>query len=989
MPREVRLAPTFPQLLEGLAEDVLSHRLQDPLAEELVVTPNAPVARFVEGSLASRASTALLNLKVIPLPWLPEALADPWAQTRSASPLVCLRAAEEVLGATVRDPSPGAPRALLRTFQDLLAAGVRDDEVLAQFAAELGPSRDGHTLRMFATWCRLLRDAGLPLPYEAWHEERIRVEARWIHVYGVMRWEGLVADFVDRLASGPSAPLVRLWLPSPPPDEAFLCDYLTRHVRETHLAYAVPAQPQAPTDWTRHLHVVACSGAEGEAEEAARLVAQLLEDPVLASRPERIGLLTWDWASYESALCHSLEEMGIPFRLLNARSATHHPAVQWLRVLLSLVGSEFPAAQVRELLMAPFLRPPSPWTLPLVREAASAMASLGSCPLSSQAYPVGRLLPSAPWADMVQALVSELSFLASLDQAGAFARGLLQFLTRWTDQATFDPEAVLDPWVRDVSSLTLLEAQDWGRAEGKAWARSCRDHLAFLSAPVEFRRGVVVGSVDRALGMVFSHVLVLGCHRGMFPAPVREDPFLSDAVRRRLRQDLGYPVAVRAEEPSRQAAAFHLAMTSATHRWVLYQHADDHGAPRSPSLILVRLLGDALDHARVCATDPTTRVHQVAGSDSPHLSARQVARLLVSTDRSAALDDVERWLAPSYRRALLWARACCRSRAAPEPSPYDVACELDPGHLHTVLATADAWDRMAFCPHQVWLREVLRIPEPQDLGGVREPGIADLGRIFHRSLQLALTHGVPYDPPEEASQAWERAKEEYFSQDPRWLPGAVKLFAQRWEPWILEVLVRELERVAQRASTIPHLELKPEFKLEGVVRIQETDLPVRLRLDRLELAREGRHLRWLAVVDYKLHADEAKASQDASRLQVFLYLEAVAGVFGQVPAMEIVQASPGEWTVQEIQATPTARNLLRSKAEALYRCVRAGNWPMRADDRCRTCPWVRWCRRNDQPVARKAHQLWQQVEEPLEAADRALKRSLDQSQGASGHGDLG
>ncbi|HEX8959488.1 MAG TPA: hypothetical protein VF770_06665, partial [Solirubrobacterales bacterium] len=144
----------------------------------------------------------------------------------------------------------------------------------------------------------------------------------------------------------------------------------------------------------------------------------------------------------------------------------------------------------------------------------------------------------------------------------------------------------------DVAALTVLKDVLRGLvwAEEAAGSTAAVDFPRFFgdlaagieaaacSAPVHpDREEILVASVAGARGLPFRAVAVLGLAEGEFPQSLRDDPFLREADRRRLRQDLGLGLSSVLE--SGEAQHFYEAVTRPRERLLLTRpRLADNGA---------------------------------------------------------------------------------------------------------------------------------------------------------------------------------------------------------------------------------------------------------------------------------------------------------------------------------------------------------------------------------------------------------------------------
>ncbi len=388
-----------------------------------------------------------------------------------------------------------------------------------------------------------------------------------------------------------------------------------------------------------------------------------------------------------------------------------------------------------------------------------------------------------------------------------------------------------------------------------------RAELLRTLATLEVRTGALPGpglvTVADPKDVRARRVRALFCcalQEGIFPAPARSEPFLSDSDRRALNAASGLRLELHEDALGRERYLFYAAVSRPTELLALSWHAaDEDGTPAVRSLFaddVLDLLTDnppirerALGAAGFGAPAPTAREHARAVADeatpvpaqsiAPLGDAEVLARLAARETWSAS--GLESWLACPVKWFV--ERLLRPAELVPDPEPL-VRGEL----AHMVLERA--------------LSQLLSGAEPRPL---RPSDLPEAWRLAHEAID-ELRHDVRLSPnPERARAALHRLEGDVL----RYLEWAASNGSQ-YAPAEFEL------RFGGKDDERPAVELGPGLKLAG-------------RIDRVD--RQGDRA---VVIDYKGRSatPQAKWASD-NRLQLALYalalpevLEGVAEVSG-------------------------------------------------------------------------------------------------------------
>ena len=283
--------------------------------------------------------------------------------------------------------------------------------------------------------------------------------------------------------------------------------------------------------------------------------------------------------------------------------------------------------------------------------------------------------------------------------------------------------------------------------------------------------GIQVLSVTEARGRTFDHLFLLGCNRGVFPRPIREDPLLPDALRRVLRRVLP-DTPIKSSGFDEERYLFAQLLSSAPRVTLSWQHLDDTGAVRPPSPLVERLRlrpenagptgeGRTWEEppraqpawavpVRSAVLRPVVEAATLVALHGPRSAFRAVLPHAVrgeapvasvppqrlTTARLALLDEMDPDLSTPEGRA-------AAARLGPFFGFVGGPVEPDPRHRDLWVTTVE---RLAGCPWQVFLTRLLGLePTPDPLAAL--PGIDPLllGRAVHGALEDLV--GFPEDHP--------------------------------------------------------------------------------------------------------------------------------------------------------------------------------------------------------------------------------------------------
>lgn len=767
-----------------------------------------------------------------------------------------------------------------------------------------------------------------------------------------------------------------------------------RAPRLAHLLAAVAAGPaHGPAPEGGRVLGLPAAGEEGEAEAAARLLADLLDDghgpaevAVVSAAPERSAPL----------LRRACAARGVPFAAGVGSPLGEVPVVRAVRA--ALAGAPVPGREAAEALLGSsylgLARPPA--RLAFLLDRAGALEGQGD-PVAALRDRAARLTAPAAAGERedllsaaraVEALAEALRPLASPATPREWARRLRTFLAAAgvRRRAARGEAAVV---AQDLAALRRLEEVAEGLADALALCGRGSERLdpggwrplldAALEAaaappPPEPAGGAVeLWPLSAAAGLSARAVVVLGCRRGAFPPAPRPEALLRDperaAVNRALRRSALPTSGVRREESLHQAFC---ALAAARQTLALLWPAGDGASPAPLALEALAAAGvapspPAADPPLSRARAPAEALRAAARLGRAGLAGEAVAALrgapLLSARAGQALAvgalEGERREAVLARAAAPWAGLV--------PAPLAGAlAEALPREW-----TPSQLEAEARCPYRFFLAEVARVPEPGAAGPDADP--RDEGSLLHAALErfVAARRDRGAWPPagDAADRAEARAAAESvmarFEAEGR--VGDPRVWASRREA-VLSRMDRFVAAEARLADGLAPRLLEHRFggasgRPPLVIRDGAEEVRLAGRIDRVDADGER-----LLVLDYKNGGDER---QLASRLapealgvtsfQAPLYLMAAARDLpgrsrlaagyallrqGARTAGLEVAAGDGLLATDEARRTEARAAGERPVADAVLRAVRRmrrGQFPIASRD-CAGCGFGAVCR---------------------------------------------
>jgi ATP-dependent helicase/DNAse subunit B len=654
-----------------------------------------------------------------------------------------------------------------------------------------------------------------------------------------------------------------------------------------------------------------------EAREALRWIkARVTRDGL---KPSECAVIAYDIAPYRSFLRSVAREFGVPFHLSCGEPLVSNPAVAAVLNLVELPLLNWARRPLLDVLRTPYLDlslyglgREDAWQLDETarvsqviegidqwEEALALAATEDTSHRSENEIDDTRgddeegHAPRRPMGGAAQALWERL--LIFHERLMPPSRGSMADYARWVedllaersgtqlvscilaqkDTAERDKTAI-EAFLKALGALALAESvvarpKVLTYAEFCAQLRSVIDSATYqMDDEFDRRQGRVYATdLKAARGVCYRAVAILGLSEGLRPAPLREDPLLSDEDREECAK-AGLPLEPRLR--SDQQTVFYEGVTRATEYLLLcrpYLADDGELWEPSPYWTATRILFDA-------------SVQRVRPEDTrPHCEAASPAELLDWCVRRRSLPGDYRGLAPEWEN-LRQLGEVLRSRIeSADANGYEGSATSLSAALTTRFGPDHVWsasrlESYGACPFQFYATTALGLEErkPPELGY----DASQLGSMLHEILErvyrqtrdpLSLDELLTTLPPVAEAVLDEAPRKYGFRPTPLWE-------TQRQE--LIDILSRTLSAlVAQEGAFWPvHFELR--FGLDGSppLRLETDQGRVLLRgvIDRVDIDAE----RNIRIIDYKtgssgLHQNDLA---EGRRLQLPIYSLAAA-----------------------------------------------------------------------------------------------------------------
>ncbi len=513
--------------------------------------------------------------------------------------------------------------------------------------------------------------------------------------------------------------------------------------------------------------------------------------------------------------------------------------------------------------------------------------------------------------------------------------------------------------MREIET-TLGDGRVVSRGEALAWL-DARADVATLRPEGADGGGVRILDAMQARGLTFASLNLLGMNSGIFPRVAREDPFLSDASRRLLREATGRPLPIAGERDGEERLLLAMLLGATRDRInVSWRRADESARPLVPSLSLREIarfanLGpDTMDiehEARAIPTHPRSRLEGWARS--PGLLDRRDETLLAAL---ASENGAEAGAAIAMRRPELAAGVALVATTetfAPTTGRYDGRIG---GTARRGDVSATALETLSRCPLQYFFRHVVRVEAPRTPPTPFEADAAAVGSRVHdvlREVYARLRDEGGWDGDDVGARilrarailrdAWNASAGEDEAARAARLPVLNRIESQAWLTTLDAFLDADLRRLANGGLVPEAL----EHDVRGPIPGGPEGLIVRARFDRVMRGRDGG-----LVGDYKtgrnlkdrVHAG-AMLSGTALQVPIYALLSALPvellGV-GPHPDVDVIRF--------ESFKSDEQRNGFLETLRVVVALADAGRFPLRPGPHCEWCDYRSACRRGHPPT---------------------------------------
>jgi ATP-dependent helicase/nuclease subunit B len=400
---------------------------------------------------------------------------------------------------------------------------------------------------------------------------------------------------------------------------------------------------------------------------------------------------------------------------------------------------------------------------------------------------------------------------------------------------------------------------------------------SFLPPPGEPGGAILTANIPQARGLPFAAVAILGLGEGSFPATLREDPFLRDDDRARLRA-AGLPLE--SSVLSREREYFYETVARPWRRLLLVRaRLADDGAAWEPSPFWDEV-GRRLVVAPLEIGSQDVVLPQRAASPSELVESLVAHRLSPDANGATVAGLLERW------QALQDAARIFRGRYKRQPGPHDGDLALLASELQGRFGASYEWSATQIetylsCAHRFLCERVLRLqPRPR---GAFALDPAQLGAIFHKLLQQVYTM-LPEAQRTDAAALLAALD----TVAPRILAAAPVEHGFRPAAWweqtqaeITQTIARTLTELAGQAGDFVPASFEHYFGKEQPLRLARDGEQIRLSgfIDRVDRDSAGR----VRIIDYKSGGSQGYSETGVQRgehIQLPLYALAAREALG-------------------------------------------------------------------------------------------------------------
>jgi ATP-dependent helicase/nuclease subunit B len=675
-----------------------------------------------------------------------------------------------------------------------------------------------------------------------------------------------------------------------------------------------------------------------EAREALRwLKARIQRD---GESPAECAIIAPDLRPYQAHIREVAREFELPVRFVLGDALESNPAIASVMNLLHLPLLEWPRRLLLNVVSSPYFDlgtcgfvPDDAWRLDEVAQAAQVIHGLAQ-------WHEG--LAMLAQAEPAQAVDEELTPLRAPhgEEALRLWRAIEQLAKRLTplNDATLAEHA---RWVRellaDEGGFALERQARAGTERGErdlAALETLRQQMDALvlseralphPAPVAFRefvdelRGAVqaagyqpeadqawrgsriyASDLAQARGVPFHAVVLLGMAEGLFPAPLKEDPFLTDSDREGLREK-GLPLEPRLR--SDQQTLFYEAVTRAERYLLLTRpYLSAEGETWEPSPYWEELRGIVQVEPQHVRNEAPLALHDAASR------LELLAQALLRESLPEAFAELGGdWRNVRHARDVLHARLAREAEGEFDGRLSTLSALLRVAYGPQHLFSPGRLEIYAGCKFHFLVQKVLGLEERAEPQEGFDP--AQLGTMLHEILEQVYA-GAPQPSHLEALlESLEPVAERVFTDAPRRLGFRPSPLWAAERAALLEDLRLTVKALDEFAAGYRPVRLEAAFGMGSPpLRLQTEAGEILLHgiIDRVDADAGG----GIRVIDYKTGAGrlDMKNLQQGRRLQITLYGLAGEEVLGLGRLADgvywkIRQAEPSSLRLSELNYT--------------------------------------------------------------------------------------
>lgn len=510
----------------------------------------------------------------------------------------------------------------------------------------------------------------------------------------------------------------------------------------------------------------------------------------------------------------------------------------------------------------------------------------------------------------------------------------------------------LESVLGDDRAVARREAADWIDARAEA-----------STVPPEGADGPCIRILDamQARGLTFSHLGLAGMNARIFPRISREDPFLSNASRLRLRDVTRRPLPIANESGREERLLLAMLLGSASEQIrVSWQRSDEAASPIEASLALTDVAQfagldpdafEASRDARAIPAHPRSRLS--AWAREPGLLNRRDETLLAAMAEESGADAGPEVAARRPELAPGIALVAATESFGTTPGRYDGRIEL-PVLRATIAATA--LERLGLCPLQYFFHDVLKVRAPETPPTPFTEDTRTIGNRVHTVLQrvyAGLLAAQAFERDDLLARldrgrgilrdAWDLAGGADSAERAARLPVLHRIEREAW----LRTLDRFLEADLTRLATAGLVPVAFEQQVTKSIPGGPANVAIDARFDRVLESGDT-----TVVSDYKTGRNLASrmASSEmlsGKALQVPIYAM-IAGA--AVELLGVGRDNEPEVEIFKEFKKPEYREGVVETLRVAAALAQAGRFPIRPGEHCERCDFRSACRKGHPPT---------------------------------------